>query len=150
MHLPHILPFARKPVYFLTACTVGRRPLLACEESLNCLHNIWRQSAEIDGWIVGRFVLMPDHLHLFASPLPEAKSRDQWLKLWKSISSRRLAKMLNVDPPLWQADTFDHIIRNAESFSEKWEYMKDNPVQKGLVIQTDDWPWQGELHPLSF
>jgi hypothetical protein len=82
--------------------------------------------------------------------LPEAKSRAQWLKLWKSISSRRLAKMININPPLWQTDTFDHILRNPESFSEKWEYMRANPVRKGLVNRTEDWPWQGELHPLSF
>jgi hypothetical protein len=79
MRLPHVIPFARKPIYFFTACTAGRRSLLACKESFDCLQNIWRRSAETDGWIVGRFVLMPDHVHLFASPLPDAKRRDQCL-----------------------------------------------------------------------
>jgi putative transposase len=72
------------------------------------------------------------------------------LKLWKSVSSRQLAKIFNIDRPLWQADTFDHILRRAESFSEKWEYIRANPVREDLVDRTKDWPWQGELHSLSF
>jgi len=114
------------------------------------LPNIWTQSTEVYGWFVGRFVLMPDHLHLFASPSPEAKSRAQWLKLWKSISSRHLVEVLHFNPPLWQTDTFDHILRSAGSFSEKRDYVRANPVRKGLVNRTEDWPWQGEIHPLTF
>jgi len=150
MRLPHVIPFARNPIYFFTTCTADRRPILACKESFDCLQNIWKQSAEIDGWFVGKFVLMPDHLHLLASPLPDAKSRAQWLKLWKSVSCRQLSKTLQINPPLWQADTFDHILRSAESFSEKWDYMISNPVEKGLVSRAEDWPWQGAINPLSF
>jgi putative transposase len=150
MRLPHVMPFAQNPVYFITACTAGRRPLLTCQESFDCLQNIWTESTGIYGWFVGRFVLMPDHLHLFASPLPEAKSRAQWLKLWKSVSSRHLTEKLRIEPPIWQTDTFDHILRSAESFSEKWDYVKANPTRKGLVKRAEDWPWQGEIHPLTF
>jgi REP element-mobilizing transposase RayT len=150
MRLPHVTPFARHPIYFFTACTARRRPLLAREESFDCLQNIWKKSAELDGWLVGRFVFMPDHLHLFASPSPEAKSRAQWLKSWKSISSRHLVKTLGLDHPVWQADTFDHILRSAESYALKWDYVRANPIRKGLVARTDDWPWQGEIHSLAF
>ncbi len=149
MRLPHVIPFARNPIYFFTTCTAGRRPLLACKESFDCLQDIWTQSTEAYGWFVGSFVLMPDHLHLFASPSSEAKSRAQWLKLWKSISSRQLAKTLQINPPLWQTDTFDHILRNAESFSEKWDYVRANPIRKRLVNRTEDWPCLGEIHPLK-
>jgi putative transposase len=150
MRLPHVTPFARHPIYFFTACTAGRRPILACEESFDCLQNTWKKSAELEGWLVGRFVLMPDHLHLFASPAPEAKSRAQWLKAWKSISARHLVKIFGIDPPVWQADTFDHILRSAETYALKWDYVRANPIRKGLVVRTDDWPWQGEIHALAF
>src|SRR4030095_9854688 len=40
---------------------------------------------------------------------------------------------------------FDHLIRHGESYSEKWEYVRQNPVRAGLVHQADDWPWQGEI-----
>jgi putative transposase len=90
MRLPHVTPFAHTPIYFFTACTAGRRRLLANEKSLGRLREIWEKSATLDGWFVGRFVLMPDHTHFFAAPSSEAKSRASWLKMWKSVSARRL------------------------------------------------------------
>lgn len=150
MRLPHVIPFSRAPIYFFTACTANRRPLLANERAFVCLREIWSKSTSLDGWFVGRFVLMPDHAHFFAAPSPDAKRRDAWLKLWKSVSARRLAKDLNVVPPFWQADTFDHILRSAESYGEKWEYVRANPVRAGLIERPDDWPWQGEINPLMF
>lgn len=40
---------------------------------------------------------------------------------------------------------FDHLIRHGESYSEKWEYVRQNPVRAGLVGTPEDWPWQGEI-----
>ena len=47
--------------------------------------------------------------------------------------------------PLWQPGFFDHVLRNDESYSQKWEYMRENPVRAGLVPRADDWQYQGEL-----
>jgi putative transposase len=150
MHLPHITPFASSPVYFFTACVAGRRQILACGEVLAIVEDIWRNSATYDGWFVGRFTIMPDHVHFFASPNRSAKARPEWCKTWKSISSRRVTKALGVSPPIWQPDTFDHILRGTESYSEKWEYVAANPVRAGLCATTVEWPWQGEIHSLAF
>ena len=95
-------------------------------------------------------MLMPDHVHFFASPSVEAKKRAVWLKLWKSVSARHLTQTFEVEPPLWQADTFDHVLRTAESYAEKWNYVRENPVRAGLVAQSADWPWQGEINRLAF
>jgi putative transposase len=149
MHLPHLAPFARTPIYFFTACTAQRRPILANAAAFECLTRIWLKSAELDGWFVGKFVIMPDHLHLFATPAVNAKTRADWLKTWKSLSSRRLMATLTIEPPLWQPDSFDHILRGSESYAEKWGYVNENPVRAGLVARASDWPWQGELHRLE-
>jgi len=47
--------------------------------------------------------------------------------------------------PLWQPGFFDHILRNDESYTQKWEYVRENPVRAGLVSLADDWPYQGEF-----
>ena len=150
MHLPHVTPFSDSPIYFFTACVAGRKPLLAGEDALRILSEVWRNSAAHDDWYVGRFMLMPDHVHFFARSAREAKTRAEWCKAWKSISSRRIIKALNTSPPIWQADTFDHILRSADSYSEKWEYVSANPVRAGFVAKAELWPWQGEIHNLKF
>jgi REP element-mobilizing transposase RayT len=45
----------------------------------------------------------------------------------------------------WQPGFFDHLIRNDESYGEKWNYVRENPVRAGLVTNADDWPYQGEI-----
>jgi hypothetical protein len=40
---------------------------------------------------------------------------------------------------------FDHLIRHSESYAEKWEYVRQNPVRARLVKDPDEWPWQGEI-----
>jgi putative transposase len=45
---------------------------------------------------------------------------------------------------LWQRGFFDHILRNSESYSQKWDYVCENPVRAGLVRTADEWPFQGE------
>jgi putative transposase len=56
-------------VIFLTMCVKKRRPLLARAEIVALLQDCWRQA---DHWLVGRWVAMPDHLHLFCAPLKAA------------------------------------------------------------------------------
>jgi hypothetical protein len=37
--------------------------------------------------------------------------------------------------PLWQPGFFDHVLRNDESYSKKWEYVRENSVRAGLVVR---------------
>jgi REP element-mobilizing transposase RayT len=46
---------------------------------------------------------------------------------------------------LWQRGFFDHLIRNTESYAQKWDYVRENPVRAGLVSRREDWPFQGEI-----
>jgi putative transposase len=46
---------------------------------------------------------------------------------------------------LWQPGFFDHVLRNDESYAQKWEYIRDNPVRAGLVAEWHQWPYQGEI-----
>jgi hypothetical protein len=42
----------------------------------------------------------------------------------------------------WQRDFFDHRLRHDESLTEKWNYIRENPLRKGLSATPDDWPYQ--------
>ena len=148
--LAHLRPFVRQPIVFLTVVTNERRPVLACYAAQAVLREIWSNAPTLDGWAVGRYVLMPDHVHLFARAGLDAKSLAKWVQGWKSLSSRRLTAALKLAPPLWQKDYFDRFLRSADNYSEKWAYVVANPVRKGLARAPAEWPWQGVMEDLAF
>jgi putative transposase len=148
--LPHLRPFAIQPIVYLTVVTHERRAALACSAVHAILRDIWSRSPTLDGWSVGRFMMMPDHVHLFARAARDAKPLARWVQAWKSLSSRRLTTELNAPPPLWQKDYFDRFLRSGENYHEKWDYVMANPVRKGLVRTPEEWPWQGVLVDLTF
>jgi putative transposase len=41
-------------------------------------------------------------------------------------------------------------MRSSESYSQKWEYVRNNPVRAGLVAEPEAWPFQGEIAELRF
>ena len=149
-HLAHVRPFAKQPIVFLTVCTKDRLPLLACDEIAGVLIQTWRNARELHGWAVGRYMLMPDHVHLFARAEIEAASIAVWVKSWKSFSARQAKSARITGGPLWQADYFDRYLRGNESYSEKWSYVINNPVRAGLVKRSEDWAYQGEIERLTF
>jgi REP element-mobilizing transposase RayT len=93
-HLPHVSSFRDNPIVFFTTCTQKRRKLLACAQSHVILRGLWERSAERDGWWVGHYILMPDHVHFFARRATIAQPMAKWMQMWKSVSSRQLAASL--------------------------------------------------------
>lgn len=149
-HLPHLSAFKDKPIVFFTTCTFQRRNILAIESCHHLLRSLWERSAEHDGWWVGNYIIMPDHVHLFARAERDAKPLPKWMQMWKNVSSRAIAKSLQISPPVWQAEYFDRYLRSSESYSEKWEYVEQNAVRAGLVPAAKDWPYRGTVHDLFF
>jgi hypothetical protein len=63
------------------------------------------------------------------------------LKLIKGASARSVNKLLGADGPVWQEESFDHLLRSQESLEEKLQYIRQNPVGKGLVSKPEDYKW---------
>ena len=70
------------------------------------------------------------------------------MEYWRNAVTR--AWPVTADKPLWQRDCWDRQLRQGDSYSEKWEYVRNNPVRAGLVARADDWPHQGELNVLRW
>ena len=149
-HLAHIVAFQVQPLVFLTVSTKDRKRILDTPIIHDTLRAIWAKSAEINGWHVGQYVIMPDHVHLFARPGRDADEMAVWIKAWKSVSSRTINRELVQNGSVWQADYFDRYLRTGESYSEKWGYVSENPARAGLVSRADDWPFQGVIYDLTF
>ena len=96
------------------------------------------------------YVLMLDHVHLFARPEIDARSKAAWVQMWKGVSSRRITAALFINPPIWQSEYFDRYLRSSENYSAKWYYVEQNAVRAGLVETVEAWPYRGTIHDLTF
>jgi putative transposase len=63
-------------IVFLTVCTEDRKPSLADPAAHEHLRGAW-QSAQ--AWLVGYYLLMPVHLHLFCAPHDLSFTLEKWV-----------------------------------------------------------------------
>jgi REP-associated tyrosine transposase len=136
------------PIYFITTCTFHRRPILASAAIAAIFTDEWRAARIRHGWAIGRYLIMPDHVHFFAAPELDAKPLGEFMQFWKQWTSKRIARELRITRTIWQAEFFDHILRSSESYSQKWDYVRDNPARAGFVGDADEWLFQGEIENL--
>jgi REP element-mobilizing transposase RayT len=141
--------WAETPVFYVTICTSNRRPELANEAMHDICMEVWRSSENLYGWITGRYVLMPDHVHFFCTFRENRHSLERFVGKWKEWTAKNAHRRHHIAVPLWQPGFFDHVLRSFESYEEKWDYVRQNPVRAALVKSADDWAYQGELHQLS-
>jgi REP element-mobilizing transposase RayT len=96
---------------------------------------------------------MPDHVHFFCRAELNARPLSELMAFWKSYTSRKINALERprsspAATTLWQREFFDHVLRSNESYAEKWNYVRENPVRAGLVQSADDWPYAGEIETL--
>jgi len=142
--IPNWLPWQKRTIYLITFCIESRKPVLANAQAWDICRAVFEK---LDKWTILSAIAMPDHLHILAAPA----SRDacisdfsKWLKRWFNEAYRTS----NRRSPLpegaakdwrWQEGCF-------ESLSEKWEYLRQNPVRAGLVEHAEDWPYHFEFN----
>ncbi len=87
---------------------------------------------------------MPDHLHLLIAFAPDSISLSTWVKSLKNSLSKTLRGM-GIPAPHWQKGFFDHLIRSEKSYSEKYDYILNNPITAGLAEKPEDWAYAGDI-----
>jgi putative transposase len=159
-------------IVLLTVTTENRDPWLANETAHRLLHQTWSGAK---AWLVGDYLLMPDHLHCFCAPHDLHFTIETWISYWKrefALKHKRLAgtlappaaqdgtrlptsreggaSVLANRAPEWtfQSRGWHHRLRDGENYSEKWLYVQENPVRKGLCQRIEDWPFKGKVFDL--
>ena len=135
--------FATSPLYFVTFCTHERQRFLAKDEVHSGFVLFAKRAENNFNVAVGRYVIMPDHVHLFVRG-----DHNFRLGPWIGALKQTLAKaamLSRAKGEIWEEGFFDHILRSDESCSQKWNYVRENPVRAGLVKSPADWPYQGEI-----
>jgi REP element-mobilizing transposase RayT len=138
--LPHYQKAAR--ALFVTFCKANRivfAPQARDAILQHCSHDNGKR------YELHAAVVMPDHVHLLLSPLRDEKgwpySLPTILKALKGTSARSVNKLSGASGTVWQEESFDHVLRSQESFEEKLEYLRQNPVRRGLVKRPEDYKW---------
>src|SRR5260370_6600449 len=85
---------------------------------------------------------MPDHVHFFVRGNPDFVLSSWVGGLKRAMSVAGLNQSHGTRLPiqrksLWQPGFFDHVLRNDESYAQKWEYVRENPVRGGIVGRRD-------------
>jgi putative transposase len=138
---PHRLDllYIDRPLYFVTFATRERRRILSLDRAELALEQYARGGMTDFNVALGRYVIMPDHVHLFVRG-----DRSFTLSSWIGGLKRAMSVALK-SLRLWQPGFFDHVLRSDESYAEKWNYVRENPVRAGLVKSADHWRYQGEI-----
>ena len=117
------------PVYFVTFNTHARARLLAQQEVHGAFVEYCRRAGDFRVG-VGRYVLMPDHIHLFACfGIGCTTTLGAWIKGLKRdihhvLLSTECKPIRLADQKLasfWQPGFNDHLLRSNESYAEKWK-----------------------------
>jgi putative transposase len=86
------------------------------------------------------FVLMPDHFHLLLTP-SQGVPLEHVMQLIKGGFSYRVGKELELKMEIWERGYIDHRIRDPTDFINHVEYIRQNPVEAGLVSVYADYPY---------
>ncbi len=138
LYIPH-----RPTIIFDTVCTKGRQRWLANDAVHQQLRSVWPSAK---AWVLGRYVIMPDHIHFFAAATESPIDYDSWVTYWKSQFSKKHGDSSH----RWLTGHWDTRMRTLEQYEEKWNYVRQNPVRHGLADHSDDWSYQGEVYRIEW
>jgi putative transposase len=105
------------------------------------------------------FCIMSNHVHAVFRPLLDERSLieisgsnplrfettastlSSIMDSLKGYTARKANKVLGRTGQFWEAESYDHEIRNSESMARIVRYVLNNPVKAGLVKDWHEWPW---------
>ncbi len=90
------------------------------------------------------YCIMSNHVHVVFEPLSTSERRSDLPKIMQSLKShtaREANILLNRQGAFWQAESYDHVIRDNGEYTRILNYVLENPVKAGLVLQWDQWQW---------
>lgn len=145
-------------LHFVTFSCYHRLPLLSrdrCKQIVLGHLNLWSGR---DGVGVVGYVVMPNHVHALLRPISSGRI-SIFMQHWKQESSSAIAKFLGLGTDhdttpfgervrdasgtlrVWQSRSYCFNVFSLKKVTEKLQYMHNNPVRKGLVEDSCDWPW---------
>jgi type I restriction enzyme R subunit/putative DNA methylase len=111
---------AREPIAHLVVASLQRGVLLGQYE-------------------LGAYAIMANHVHVLLLPKVSAS---RLLCSVKGATAREANRILGrTGEAFWQAESYDHWVRDESEWRRIANYIEDNPVKAGLVVRAEDYQW---------
>ena len=135
--------YSKDNAYFITICTHNRKNLFvgAIHESPELQLNPFGQI--VDKYInqlntrfdvkIDKYVIMPNHIHLLLhitgnfeptqQHSPTNSQISKFIGTFKRFTNRQIGRNI------WQARSYDHVIRGQADYEQIWMYIETNPAR---------------------
>jgi putative transposase len=93
------------------------------------------------------YCVMPDHLHLLLRLGEGGQPLGTIIGILKAYTTKQ-SRALGCKGALWQNRFHDHILRKNEDALGIAEYIRQNPVRRGLARTPEEYQWSGFPDPI--
>lgn len=146
--------------HFVTWTIVEWLPLFISDAYCRIITDSLEYCREHKGLLVHAYVIMPTHLHAIASAGPGAdlsailrdsrkhtskqivtqlQTDERRLFEWVLRDAARKSGRADGSHKVWTEGTHPETLESEKFFMQKFLYLHDNPVRKGLVEKAEDW-----------
>ncbi|MBL9117076.1 MAG: transposase [Verrucomicrobiaceae bacterium] len=144
-HWPHAPPhrLAESGVYFVTARTREKKPLLHTPERRDWFLQMLLEGFAEAGWKLEAWAVLSNHYHVVAhSPPGDADTLRVVLQKLHSLATKRLNTEDGTPgrTRLWQNYRETHLTY-PQSYLARLNYVHQNPKHHGLVPLASQWRW---------
>lgn len=131
---------ARRTLLFVTFSCYQWRPYLAIPAARDGFERALERMRVRYEFAVSGYVVMPEHVHLLVS---EPKT----IPLATALQAVKLSVVVkSSERPFWQKRYYDFNVFTMKKWSEKLNYIHQNPVRRGLVGEAAAWDWSSARH----
>ena len=102
------------------------------------------------------YCIMPNHVHVVFKPLKkddrEYYKLNRIMQSLKRYTAQQANRVLGLEGTFWQAESYDHVIRDIDELNRIIYYVITNPLKAGLVKKWEDWRWtfvRDEFNPFK-
>jgi type I restriction enzyme R subunit/putative DNA methylase len=112
---------------------------LAQEPIARIVASSLRRGVLLGQYELGAYAIMANHVHVLLLPkVPPSRL----LQSLKGVTARQANLLLGrTGETFWQAESYDHWVRDETEWDRIVTYIEDNPVKAGLVQFAEDYRW---------
>ncbi|MCA9136699.1 MAG: hypothetical protein KDB00_08070 [Planctomycetales bacterium] len=97
-----------------------------------------------DRYLMGDFIVMPNHVHLLAV-FPTGDLMRKQCYSWMKYTATLINRFNGDRGTLWQEEPFDHLVRSEEQLTYLRNYIAQNPTKAGL--KPGEYHYRQSTHP---